>query len=138
MLPDVNVWLALAWDGHRQHGQARRWFEEQAGSVFFCRVSQMGLLRLLTQPALMGEDVLSQQSAWKVYEALSGDERCAFRLEPPTLEQAWKGLSSRNQSAHRRWTDDYLAAFASESNLELVTFDKSLTMPSDGRLTVLS
>ena len=137
MLPDVNVWLALVWDGHRHHERARAWFEQQAGKLFFCRVTQMGLLRLLTQPALMGEDVLSQQGAWQVYEALMGDARCVLQTEPPDVERAWKALSSRSEAAHRRWTDDYLAAFAVESELELVTFDRTITMPSRGKITVL-
>lgn len=137
MLPDVNVWLALVWDGHRQHETARAWFEGRAGVRCFCRVTQMGLLRLLTQPALMGEDVLSQQGAWQVYEALMGDAYCLLHAEPPDVERTWKTLSSRSDAAHRRWTDDYLAAFAVESGLELVTFDRTMTMPSRGRMTVL-
>jgi len=123
MLPDVNVWLALVWDGHRQHERARAWFEGRAGMRYFCRVSQMGLLRLLTQPAVMGEDVLSQQGAWQVYETLRSEAGCSLRAEPAGVESTWKTLSSREETAHRRWTDDYLTAFAMESGLELVTFD---------------
>jgi hypothetical protein len=29
-LPDVNVWLALAWDGHLAHPVARVWWETAA------------------------------------------------------------------------------------------------------------
>jgi hypothetical protein len=126
-LPDVNVWLALAWEGHRHHEKARAWFDAQPdGMLAFCRVTQMGLLRLLTQPAVMGEDVLTQRGAWQVHDALMGDARCVFQAEPQGLEPAWKRLSSREDAAHRRWTDDYLAAFAAEAGLELVTFDRGI------------
>ena len=137
-LPDVNVWLALVWEGHRQHADARAWFDGQSErTLAFCRVTQMGLLRLLTQPAVMGEDVLTQEDAWQVHDALMGDPRCVFQMEPSGLEQAWKARSSRKDAAHRRWTDDYLAAFAGESEMELVTFDRDITMPPGGKLRVL-
>ena len=54
-LPDVNVWIALAAEGHIHHVPAREWFAAQPdASVAFCRITQMGLLRLLTNPNVMG------------------------------------------------------------------------------------
>ena len=48
-LPDVNVLLALSAEGHVHHKPARLWFYAQlTDSVAICRVTQMGLLRLLT------------------------------------------------------------------------------------------
>jgi predicted nucleic acid-binding protein len=48
-LPDVNIWIALAAEDHVHHVPARDWFAAQpAASVAFCRITQMGLLRLLT------------------------------------------------------------------------------------------
>ncbi len=53
-LPDVNIWIALAAEGHVHHAPAREWFTAQADvSVAFCRITQMGLLRLLTNPDVM-------------------------------------------------------------------------------------
>ena len=44
-LPDINVWLALAAEGHLHHVPARDWFTAQPdASVAFCRITQMGLL----------------------------------------------------------------------------------------------
>ena len=43
--------------------------------VFFCRVTQMSLLRLLTNPKVMVEDLLTLAEAIRVYRELSGDER---------------------------------------------------------------
>ncbi|MDP1902558.1 MAG: hypothetical protein Q8K96_19230 [Rubrivivax sp.] len=54
-LPDVNVWLALAVQEHPHHAAARQyWANEAAARLHFCRVTMLGLVRLLTQPRLMG------------------------------------------------------------------------------------
>lgn len=55
-LADVNVWIALAAAGHVHHSIALAWFEEpQTSQILFCRITQMGLLRLLTNRKVMGE-----------------------------------------------------------------------------------
>ncbi len=124
-LPDINVWLALAYEGHLHHESAQRWFEDTGarGSVF-SRVTQMGLLRLLTNRAVMREDVLGQTAAWRVYDQLSADERVYFLAEPPDLERMWRRLSRSKEPRTARWTDAYLAAFAVQAELRLVSFDR--------------
>jgi uncharacterized protein len=58
-LPDVNVWIALAADKHVHHNVAKHWFMNiQADRVLFCRITQLGFLRLLTNRHVMGEEVL--------------------------------------------------------------------------------
>ncbi|MEI7820056.1 MAG: hypothetical protein WCK55_03995 [Verrucomicrobiota bacterium] len=48
-LLDVNVWLALAADGHTLHVPAKKWFTGRGETLCaFCRVTQMALLRHLT------------------------------------------------------------------------------------------
>jgi hypothetical protein len=48
-LPDVNIWIALAAESHVHHVPARDWFTTQQDTYLaFCHVTQMGLLRLLT------------------------------------------------------------------------------------------
>lgn len=124
-LPDANVWLALAWDGHVAHPVARAWWESAApGSVSFCRVSQMALLRLLTNASVMGKDFKTQAEAWEIYDALRQSARMSFAEEPPAFETQWRKLSTRDTAATKRWTDDYLAALAMASALSVVTFDE--------------
>ena len=125
VLPDINVWVALASDRHVHHGVARDWFTAigEAGTAF-CRVTQMGFLRLLTNSRVMGEDVLNQRQAWSVYEQLARDQRVVFALEPPDIEPVWKKLT---QSAFRvtgLWTDAYIAALALLHNFQVVSFDQ--------------
>jgi len=127
--PDVNVWLALAYRGHQHHPTASAWFERlEAEHAVFCRFTQLGFLRLLTHPAVMRDEVKSQQEAWKVYDQLLRDARVAFYLEtqPERVEAALRTLTGSSRFGHQQWPDAYLAAFAGVSGLTLVTLDKAL------------
>jgi toxin-antitoxin system PIN domain toxin len=124
-LTDVNTWLALAAPGHVHHLTARRWFESLGeGEAVFCRITQMGLLRLLTQASVMKTDVLSPEQAWRLYRQLRRDWRVAFAAEPAGLESVWIELMSTVPSGSRTWTDAYLAAFAIECSYMMATFDR--------------
>ena len=131
--PDVNVWLALTYEHHAHHESAAQWLEGTEQSVFFCRLTQLGLLRLLTNETLMAEDVLTQRKAWQAYRRWLDDERVSVHDEPDSarLESTFEELSTRSRRSTKRWTDAYLAAFARTAGLTLVTFDRALrTMPS--------
>lgn len=123
-LADANVWLAYAADGHRHHLQAKAWFNAQAeASCAFCRVTQLALLRHLTNSRIMGANVLTQVDAWAAYDQLRNDPRVMFLDEPSGLETMFRNLTHAVSPAHDRWTDGYLAAFAAVSGHQLVTFD---------------
>lgn len=123
-LPDVNVWLALVHAGHPHHAAARRWWAERQGaSAWFCRVTMLGLVRLLTQPRVMGEGVLHPAGALAVYEQISQAPGVGLLPEPATCEQAFRQLARPDLPA-RLLTDAYLAAFAQAASLRLVTFDR--------------
>jgi uncharacterized protein len=132
LFPDVNVWVALTHEGHIHHRVARRWFESLSrdASLFFCRVTQLGLLRLLTTEAAMGKtEVLSQAAAWAAYDRWLEDDRISFLAEPqsPTeLDQAFREFSRLRRPSPKDWADSYLAAFAAIFDLTLVTFDRAL------------
>src|SRR5579862_4485034 len=129
LFPDVNVWLALTYEGHVHHSSARNWFEriDDEARLCFCRFTQISFLRLLTTHAVMGDDsVLSQSEAWRMYDRWADDGRAVFLEEPPTIESSFRSLSSKSEPAPKDWADSYLAAFASTSGVKLVTFDKSL------------
>jgi uncharacterized protein len=124
-LVDANVWLAIAVDGHAHHVPAVRWFDGQAeGTCAFCRITQLALLRHLTNPKIMGEaNVQTQAEAWLAYEALATDPRVLFVDEPTVIGAVFKSLTQLSRPAHKRWTDAYLAAFATAIHAEVVTFD---------------
>jgi toxin-antitoxin system PIN domain toxin len=75
-LPDVNVWIALAAERHTDHRVARQWFSNlQDEKLVFCRLTQLGFLRLLTNKHVMQEEVMSPGEAWKAYRVLRLDRR---------------------------------------------------------------
>src|ERR1700722_5045583 len=127
--PDINVWVALTYDRHARHRNASRWFDHLApmARLFFCRHTQLGLLRLLSSAAVMGPDLAkSQQEAWKVYDSWLHDERVEFLEEPAGLEAKFRALTRSPQASPKEWADSYLLAFASAADLRLVTFDQAL------------
>ena len=68
LFPDMNVWMALSFQGPVHHHIARAWFESLDGGddarLCFCRITQLSFLRLITTEAVMGKDeVLSQRRA---------------------------------------------------------------------------
>ena len=86
--PDVNVWVALAWRRHIHSEKARLWFEEASGEqFFFCRITQISVLRLLTTERALGGDVHTMSGAWKLWDRVIADERIAFAPEPDGLER---------------------------------------------------
>ena len=120
------------------HGLARDWFT--AGStagIAFCRVTQMGFLRLVTNSRVMGEDVLNQRQAWGVYGELARDPRVIFALEPPEIEPVWKKLTQSAFAATGLWTDAYIAALALIDNFRVVSFDKGFSKIPGLDLTIL-
>lgn len=139
LLPDVNVWVALAFDSHRHHAAAFSWFKAAPPeSCCFCRVTQQGFLRLATTPAVMMDGALTLREAWAAYDGLYHDPRLVFADEPPDIERVWRALTQRDRISHKVWTDAYLAAFAQTAGLEVVTFDRGFAQYAGIRCTILS
>jgi uncharacterized protein len=124
-LCDVNGLLALCYDRHMHHPHAKTWLETQdAWSVVLCRMTQLNLLRLLTNPGVMGPDVCSLEQAWTLYDTLVGDERFYFTPEPNAVEQHLRRYTVGGRVSPKLWQDAYLAAFARTAQFHLVTFDR--------------
>ena len=71
--------------------QRWKWFEASgvpSARLFFCRLTQLGLLRLLSAPVVMGPWIRlkSQQDAWKAYDRWLEDDRVEFLDEPGGIE----------------------------------------------------
>jgi len=121
--------------GHVHHEVAHDWLNDLTGDLrlCFCRFTQLGLLRLLTAAAVMGDDALSQAEAWSVYDGVRRDYRVIMAEEHDALERRVRSLTRSKHAAPRTWADAYLAAFADTSHFSLVTFDRALR----GRVTSL-
>jgi uncharacterized protein len=126
ILVDVGVWLAAVWERHVHHPVAAAWFNGQTDDLVFCRVTQMGLLRLLSNPAIMGDAAVDRSQAWRIFDQLWADERVLWADEPDELDAVWRAISARDDKSHEMWTDDYLAAFAQASGMTLATLDRKL------------
>jgi toxin-antitoxin system PIN domain toxin len=124
-LVDANVWLPILCARHSHHAVATAWWNAQAAaSCCWCRPIQQTILRLLTNRTVMGEDTLTPDEAWLVWEKLALDERCALLpLEPVGLEDAWQRHIAGRAATPKLWMDAYLAAWAETARLTLVTFD---------------
>ena len=124
-LPDINVLVALSYGAHVHHAAALAWLDsvEEDGDVILCRLSQLGLLRLLNNPLAMGADVQSGFEAWKTWDALLGDQRFRFDDEAEGFELHFRALSASFAHHPKRWQDAYFGAFALAADAELVTFD---------------
>ena len=86
----------------------------------------MGLLRLLSNPAIMRDDAVDRSEAWRIYDQLWADERVLWADEPAELDGVWRAISARADKSHKLWTDDYLAAFAQASDATLITLDRKV------------
>ncbi len=138
-LPDSNVWVALATDRHQHHRSALDWFETLSddGDARFCRMTQISFLRLMTVIEFQREDVLTNREASAAYRQLRADPRVGWSDEPSGLEQAWLRLASVATASPKRWMDAYLAAFAIEASLRVVTFDRGFRQFENRGLRVL-
>lgn len=131
-LVDANIWLALAFGNHVHHALVAAWFHNQADDTCaFCRITQLALLRHLTNPAIMRTDVKSQADAWQIYDALRADSRVTFLDEPAGIEIDFRGRTQASVPAHYVWTDAYLAAFAQASGCQLTTCDRGFLQFQD-------
>jgi hypothetical protein len=129
-LLDLNAWLALFLEGHTQHTVAREWYKKEIlapADLSFCRPTEMGFLRLLTQKRVMqacGQDVFTNAEAVKFLSRAQRDEAIGFVAEAPGTRALWLALACNVQVSPKIWMDAYLAALAITQDMELVTFDQ--------------
>jgi len=127
---DLNVWLALSDAGNSHHATAWAWLNRQPDDarLVLSRYTQLGLLRLLTNAAVMGDQTLSLREAWSVYDRWLEDPRVEFYPEPRNLEAEFRQATEpfAGQKASKWVGDCWLLAFAQAAGAQLVTFDRAL------------
>jgi predicted nucleic acid-binding protein len=105
------------------------WFSRQQDSrFFFCRFTQLGLLRLLATSAVMGKDVRTIGEAWKVYDRWLEDSRVGIRQETIALDGAFRAATRpvSRLASPKALGDCYLLAVSQVTGCTLVTFDRGL------------
>ncbi len=130
----MNVWLALVHEIHPRHKTATEWSKslDSDAVAYFCRFTQLGLLRLLTNESAMREDVLTRRQAWEAFDLLVADPRNRMIGEPAGIDPAFRQQTDSKMAATKQWADGYLAAFAEAGNLTLVTMDRALAAKARG------
>jgi len=94
-LPDVDVWIALTADKHVHHRVAVSWFSGlRDESLAFCRITQLGFLRLLTNKHVMQDEGVSPAGAWRAYASLRADRRIVYLDEPGNLAEIWDTVAA--------------------------------------------
>jgi len=78
-----------------------------------------------------GVDAISNRKAFEFLETLMRRSNVGFRDEPPNLLPRWKSYADLATSSPKRWMDAYLAAFAVEAGLELVSGDTAFKAFAD-------
>ena len=124
-LPDLNVWLALVWPEHSHHQQAVRYWEVQASDqVLFSTVTALGLVRLVSQPKLMGPAVRNAAEASALLAALC--QQPGVGLAEPEHDgwEVFHQLLRGGEIPARLCTDAHLAALAIANGWRLVSFDR--------------
>jgi hypothetical protein len=128
--PDLNVWLALSVGGHVHSQEAWRWLNllPRESRLVFSRYTHIGLLRLLSNQAVMGEETLTLRKAWGVYDRWLEDPRVEFYPEPRGLDAGFRQATASfaGKAASKMVGDCYLLAYARHSHAVLVTFDRVL------------
>src|ERR1700722_14944415 len=96
--PDLNVWIALTLRTHEHHSAATDWYESLSPTteLVFCRVTQLGFLRLFTTPGIAPAGSLTQRQAWAAYDTWMRRGGCVYRDEPLGIEIEFRAFADRN------------------------------------------
>jgi uncharacterized protein len=128
--PDINLWVALAALEHEHRVIAQHWWANCEGPIAFCRLSQLGLMRLLTTASFMDGKPLTNLQALGVYDRFFEDSRVTFVSEQPDVERQFRRNSASRFPSPKLWADAWLLAFAQSTGGTLVTFDQALASRS--------
>jgi predicted nucleic acid-binding protein len=96
-LPDVNIWVALTSDKHVHHLTARNWLQNLGmEQIAFCRITELGFLRLLTNRHVMNEDVLDPMRGKSMTNCAQTRKSSTFLSKPVSV-------SIGDRSATKSW-----------------------------------
>lgn len=128
ILLDVSTCLAGFWPAHVFHEPTRSWLNDASDdSLGLCRVVHLGWLRLLTNSAVLGEDVLTRAEAWNFVASVLTDARFGWIDETDTVDERFAQLAAIPDRSHKLWTDDYLASVALAGGHSFATLDTKIT-----------
>jgi toxin-antitoxin system PIN domain toxin len=120
-LLDVNLLMALLWENHEHHAQARLWFKN-VSTFATCPVVQLGFARVSSHP-LLGYG-LTPELAFGVLRQFIADPRHEFI--PDNLSCTDRVVRTELMTGANQITDRYLVALARQHGFSLATLDAPL------------
>lgn len=123
LLPDVNVLVALTNPSHQHHQQAHQWL---SGVTKFATtpITENGLVRLLLNRAVTGQQVTGQQAVG-ILRTLRSHERATFVPDSSSLAAAEVDLIGL--AGHKQATDFHLINLVASCGGVLATFDRRIS-----------
>lgn len=135
-LLDVNLFLAIVWPAHEHHAAAHAWLSTRGRRARWasCPVTQLGLVRLLSNPAL-SPDALEPADAVALLARNLEHPLHEFWPDRLAVSAALRGFE-RRVTGHQQFTDAYLLALAAGRAGRLATFDRAIgRLASESGLT---
>ena len=121
-LLDTNVLLALAWPNHQHHAQARTWFATHSRRGWAtCAVTQLGFIRLSSNPAYAA-DAVTPQDAAGLLRAWTQIKTHRFWPSPAADEASIYARAI----GHQQINDAWLVEVARRNSGRLITLDTRL------------
>ncbi|MES2228982.1 MAG: TA system VapC family ribonuclease toxin [Pseudomonadota bacterium] len=126
-LVDVNVLLPALLPQHPAHDAAHTWLLQRSDDAvaYWAWPTQLGVLRLLSQPRVMGSAALAPERALQTWDALvqaTGLQEIA--TTPSAHARHLRALVAGRAASPNLWTDAWLAALALSLDCEMVSFDR--------------
>ncbi len=118
-LLDVSTLIALLWDSHEHNARATRW-QESAGTLAVCPISEIGFLRISTQP-VFGATVEQARRMLRDWKAAKRPEFIPCDIEALETVAPVTGTGT---------TDFYLAGLAQKRGLKLATLENNMGHPA--------
>jgi predicted nucleic acid-binding protein len=117
-LLDISTLLAWLWKDHDQHGRVIKW--QQGEKVAVCPITELGFLRISTQPAFGAsmDEAREMLSDWKQ------------RTKPVWVDCDISALDGKVTPTSSRTTDFYLANLADEWKMKWATLDEASNRPN--------
>jgi toxin-antitoxin system PIN domain toxin len=121
-LLDTNVLLALAWPNHQHHSQAHAWFAAEASKGWAtCALTQLGFIRLSSNPAYTSSPVAPQDAA-ALLRHWTQAKTHYFWTSPAADDPAIYARALGHQQVNDAW----LVEVAKRNSGRLVTLDARL------------
>ncbi|HEV2463997.1 MAG TPA: TA system VapC family ribonuclease toxin [Acidobacteriaceae bacterium] len=126
ILLDVNVLVALLWEGHDDHDAARQWFgENEKKGWATCPFTQAAFVRIVSNPAFSSRAVKLSEAVALLEE---NTQRSSHEFWRDNISFADAAAYLRpDLTGHKQVTDAYLLGLAIHHRSKLATFDKPLS-----------